>query len=290
MCTRVAKRLISARPVPILRHTWSCLRKITENIVPHSTKNEARRATHEALLLSISDFVECRIEKRLNRFVVEVRYHGRKKLAHINNTGRLTDLIVRGRTAACLPTQGKTDYRLFAVKDHVGWAMIDTQFQMRAFEKAAEGNDIPWLQRWRLVKRNPRLGESVLDYLFTDEEGTDKLYLETKSAVLRNRTDAMYPDCPTVRGQRHIRTLTEYARQGGKAAICFITALEGVTAFRPSIEGDPVVATLLDEAVPAQVQIRASSFCFDGSGIRLVDADLPVIIPRVIRADGFSGA
>ena len=119
----------------------------------------------------------------MNRFVVEVRHRGRKKLAHINNTGRLLDLIVKGGAAACLPSQGKTDYRLFAVKESEGWALIDTQLQMRAFEKAVEAGSIPWLRQWRLVRRNPRLGESVLDYLFTDERGTVDFYLEAKSAV-----------------------------------------------------------------------------------------------------------
>ena len=89
----------------------------------------------------------------------------------------------------------------------------------------------------------------------------------------------MYPDCPTPRGQRHIRTLSAYALQGGKAAICFIAALEGVSAFCPSIDGDPVVASLLKEAFRAQVEIRAISLCFEGQGIRLSKPDLPVLIP-----------
>jgi sugar fermentation stimulation protein A len=215
----------------------------------------------------------------LNRFVVEVRYRGRKKLAHINNTGRLHELIVKGGVAACLSSHGKTDYRLFAVKESEGWALIDTQLQMRAFEKAVEAGSIPWLRQWHLVRRNPRLGESVLDYLFTDERGTVDFYLEAKSAVLRKATYAMYPDCPTLRGQRHIRTLSEYALQGGKAAVCFIAALEGVSAFRPNIDGDPVVASLLKEAFRAQVEIRAISLCFEEQGIRLSKPDLPVMIP-----------
>ncbi len=231
----------------------------------------------EEHLLCIPDFVECVIKGRLNRFVVEVEASGRVERAHINNTGRLLELLVEGRKAACVPTSGgKTAYRLFAVDEEGGWALIDTQLQMRAFEQAVERKQIPWLSRWRLLRRNPRLGESVLDYLFVDEEGSEELYMEVKSAVLRDGSYAMYPDCPTVRGQRHIRTLIDRARRGQKGAICFMAAFSGATAFRPYAGGDPIVAALLKQAKNCGVALHAVAIHFDGRAIRLDEPDLSV--------------
>jgi len=77
-------------------------------------REEQGRALH---LLSIPGYIECSIRRRLNRFVVEISVQGRKEYAHINNTGRLLELLVFGRKAACLPARGgKTSYRLFAIE------------------------------------------------------------------------------------------------------------------------------------------------------------------------------
>jgi sugar fermentation stimulation protein A len=242
------------------------------------TRNEAR------LLITIPRFVECVVEERLNRFVVAVRFGRESKLAHINNTGRLLELLVRGREVACLPWGGKTShrktgYRLFAIREEEGWALIDTQFQMRAFEKAVEEERIGWLKGYRVVRRNPRLGDSVLDYLLTKGDDPAEFFLETKSAVLREGAFAMYPDCPTERGQRHLRTLIEHVARGVKGAICFVAAIPGVSAFKPSVSGDPVVAALIGESRGAGVDVRAVAMHFDGNGILLDHPNLPVLFP-----------
>ena len=240
--------------------------------------NEEPGATNEApVLIAIPQFVTCAIEKRLNRFVVEVRHRGQSRSAHINNTGRLLELLVTGREAACLPWKGKTSFRLFAVREEAGWALVDTQFQMRAFERAIEERRIGWLRGYRVVRRNPRLGESVLDYLFMKRRGDAQLFLETKSAVLRQGALAMYPDCPTLRGQRHVRALTEHVTGGGKGAICFVAALPGVSAFQPSVTGDPVVTALIKQGRDAGVLVRAVAMHFDGNGILLDNPNLPVL-------------
>jgi len=242
--------------------------------------DEGRRAKDEVrLLMKLPPFVTCAIERRLNRFVVQVRHRGKPRPAHINNTGRLLELLVEGREAACIPWNRKTSFRLFAVREEAGWALLDTQFQMRAFERSVEKGWIGWLRGYRLVRRNPRLGEAVLDYLLRRKQGNGELYLETKSAVMRQGTYAAYPDCPTLRGQRHVRVLTEHAARGGKGAICFVAALPGVTAFQPSVAGDPVVTALIRESRDAGVEVRAVAMHFDGNGILLDSANLPVLFP-----------
>ena len=255
--------------------------KANQTADPHSAvvmhPDEARGTKNEEHLLSIPDYVECSIKGRINRFVVEISAEGRTQRAHINNTGRLLEFLVGGRKAACLPAHGgKTAYRLFAIKEKTAWALIDTQLQMRAFEQAVGRGQIPWLACWRMQRRNPRLGESVLDYLFVEEKGSGELYMEVKSAALRRGSYAMYPDCPTLRGQRHVRTLIGHARKGEKAAICFVAAFKGAAAFRPYVSGDPAVAALLKKAAGVGVDIRAVSMYFDGQGVRLDSPNLPV--------------
>jgi len=93
-------------------------------------------------IIRLDDPQGCIIIERLNRFVVKIEINGTYHPAHINNTGRLSELLVKGRQAFCFRTHrgGKTDFRLFAIEESGFGALIDTQLQMKAFKpnKAAD--------------------------------------------------------------------------------------------------------------------------------------------------------
>jgi len=227
----------------------------------------------------IQNVVNCIILKRLNRFVVEIAIDGRPARSYINNTGRLSEFITYGRRAYCLetPHTKRTDFRLFAIYDDGLGAIIDTQMQMRFFEKIVEKGTVPWLGRRKLARRNARLGSSLIDYLF-DCSGKP-IYVEAKSAALRGNEDyAMYPDCPTVRGRRHIEELIQHVSAGGQGAIVFIAALPNIQAFRPNPLGDPEIPTLLSKAQNLGVLVKAINLHYDpqASAIFLDDPDLKV--------------
>ncbi|MBO8182531.1 MAG: DNA/RNA nuclease SfsA [Archaeoglobus sp.] len=219
---------------------------------------------------------ECEIVKRLNRFVVEIEVEGRIRKAHLNNTGRLQEYLIRGRKAYCIEKEkGKTDYRLFAVEDLGKAALIDTQFQMKAFENALKLDLIPWL-KCRDFKRNQRINDSLIDYLFLCPES---VYLEVKSAALRQGEYAMYPDCPSLRGRKHISELIK-AANNCKTFILFIAAVPGVKAFKPNKEADAVIAELLRKAASQGVEIKAINLIYeaDSNSVLLINPDFPVEI------------
>jgi len=229
-------------------------------------------------ILAIPNSLECRIIQRLNRFVVEVSAEGRQSRAYINNTGRLQEFLVAGEGGFCLKNErpGRTDYRLFAIREGKLGALIDTQLQMRAFERALEMNLIPWLAGYRVLKRNALLGDSLIDYLIGDERRD--MFLEVKSAVLREGQFAMYPDCPSARGRRHVRELIAHVKAGGKATILFIAALPGVAVFKPNRLADPKLAQLIVEAHHAGVEVKSVGLYYQprDSSVRLSSADLAI--------------
>jgi len=222
-----------------------------------------KRMAADVQLFPIQNSLSCRILERLNRFVVLVEVQGRQSRAHINNTGGLQEFLIRGREAFCFktPGKGKTDYRLFAVKEKKTGALIDTQLQMKAFERAWEMDLLLWLRKCRLIRRNAQLGNSLIDYLF-DCRG-HHLYLEVKSAVLKEGDFAMYPDCPSLRGQRHVEDLIDWARGEGRAMVVFVAALPGVKAFKPNRSADPRICELLAKAQRRGVKIKALGLFYD---------------------------
>ncbi|ASJ12876.1 DNA/RNA nuclease SfsA [Thermococcus thioreducens] len=206
--------------------------------------------------------VPCTFLKRLNRFVALVEVDGNVRRALVTNTGRLEEFMIPGSRVFCIPKSGgKTDFILIAFEDLGGkGAIIDTRTQAKAFERALELNLIPWLRGCRIKRKEITVGNSRLDYLFECPSG--EIYAEMKSAVLRGGEKgeyAMYPDCPSLRGQRHIRELIELSKNGERAMIFFVGALPGVEKFRPYERGDPEIVRLLKEARGAGVEIHALS-------------------------------
>ena len=231
----------------------------------------------EVPLIRLCHRVHCTVVERLNRFTVLVDAGGRRERAYITNTGRLHDHLRRGAEAYCIPQRPglRTRLRLIAVSDGGAAALIDTQLQMKSLEAAWALDALPWARGCRVAARNPRLGGSVLDYLL--ECPGRRLYVEVKSAVLLRGVYAAYPDCPTLRGRRHVE---EIIRNRGRAALVFVAALPGVEGFTPCREGDPVVAELIRRAVAAGVEVHAVGMYYDPRGRRVVlyDPDLPVVV------------
>ncbi len=229
-------------------------------------------------ILPVEAAARCRVLRRLNRFVVEVEAPGGRRLrVHINNTGRLRDALSPGVEGLCRPTRrGKLGLRLFAVRYGPGYAVIDTGLQEEAFAAAMDRDAIPFLRGCRVAVRRPRLGTSVLDFLLECPHGP--LYVETKSAVLLSPDGyAMYPDCPTERGRRHIRELMALGRRG---AVVFIAAVPGARGFKPNREADPVLAELLREAARRGVVVEAVGMDYElrRGFIRLYAPRLPVLL------------
>ena len=228
-------------------------------------------------VLKIGRPLECRIIERLNRFVVLIEIAETEYRAHITNTGRLSELIVRGQKAYCFRThhRGRTDFRLFAIDEQGLGALIDTWLQMKAFEKSLERNIIPWLAGCSMLKRNAPLGVARIDYLLKCA-GKDEIYLELKSAVLRDGVCAMYPDCPSDRGRKHIHELSDYVHAGGKGILLFMAALPYVTEFKPNKAADAKIYEALTKAHVAGVDVRAIGLYYNptDSWVCLFNLDL----------------
>ncbi len=220
--------------------------------------------------MRIDNFLECVILRRLNRFVVEVEVGGRVERAYINNTGRLEELLFRGNRGHCTrKSGGKTSFRLFAVECEGGYALIDTRFQMLTFEENL--HKLSWIDTQEF-KRDIRVDGAVIDYLIDDT------YVEVKSAALKVGKFAMYPDCPTERGRKHVRVMSKLVRGGKRAVILFIAAVPKVEAFRPNKKADPELHRLLVRAKKIGVELKAVRVEYSDGNTCLTDPDLPVML------------
>ena len=232
------------------------------------------------ILLKLRSVKSCKIIRRINRFVVEIIVDNRRDFAHINNTGRLQEYLIKGKEGFCLKFEKpkKTKYRLFSIAVNEYGALIDTWIQGKAFEKALDLELIPWLHGYKIIKRNVKLNNSMIDYLI--KRGDAETYLELKSAVQRIDRYASYPDAPSIRARRQLRDLIRLVENGGKAIILFIVGLRDVEAFKPNKEIDPKIHQLLLKGSQIGLKIKAIGIYYDpkGSTIKLWNPDMKIVI------------
>ena len=264
------------------------------------------------ILLKIENYEKGVIIERLNRFVVKGQIKNKPVLAHLNNTGRLEDFLKKGKIGLFLPIANKLKFRLSMIKESKNiYSIIDTSLQMKCFEIALEKGYISWLKGAKILKRNFRINDSLIDYLI--ERKNKKYLLEIKSAVMKYKNFAMYPDCPSIRGQKHIKeliniqTLQTKRRLGGKmfvqttnnisvnprikyprlselypykSVMLFIAGMKNISAFSPNKNADPKIYKLLKIAKNKGVKIKAIQIYFDEKRKSVIfkNDNLPVVL------------
>ncbi len=223
----------------------------------------------------LTELLSAVIDRRTSRFTVNIIINDTKYKAYLCNTGKLSQLLVKGKKACCL--KNSKGIRLLAVKDYDKGALVDTYYQMKSFEKAINVSIIPWLEKCSISRRNPKLGNSVMDYLLICNG--NKVYVELKSAILRLNTHiASYPD--TVSLRRHVSELIKHVMLGGKAMVIFVAALPYVNSFKPNSEVDPLLASLIKQLLDEGVIVKAINEYFEPKSkcIMLDNYDLKFII------------
>ncbi len=215
---------------------------------------------------------------RPNRFIARVLLNGAEETVHVKNTGRCRELLVPGARvwlAAGEKPGRKTAWDLIAVEKKTSSGMMLINMDSQAPNQAAA----EWLATGMLfgpeaeIHREVVHGDSRFDFQILTPEGT--CLLEVKGCTLEQDGLALFPDAPTQRGVKHLRGLTEYARQGGRAIVLLVIQMKGIHVFTPNRHTDPAFADAMLEAKQAGVEILALDCVVTPDSMRL---DRPVKI------------
>ena len=196
-------------------------------------------------------------QSRPNRFLGVALLDDVETLCFIPNPGRMKELLNHGTRVYLTPVQSetrKTRYNLSLV-DHQGVLVsVDSNVPNKLVHEAIDRSLIEPFQDFHVEKAEHTFGESRLDFLL--EGDTGKLFLEVKSCTLIREGVALFPDAPTKRGSRHLKTLTK-GLEHGRAAVFFLIQRPDANSFRPNEETDPDFAANLSEADKKGVEVYA---------------------------------
>lgn len=195
--------------------------------------------------------------QRLNRFAARVELDGREVLAHVPNSGRLTELLHPGAPAMVLPrcAPGKTACRLVMVRSGNAWVMIDAQMTNALAAEAVTAGMVPGISAGSPLRREVTWGNSRFDMRVDAPDGYH--FIEVKCSTLVEQGIAYFPDAPTQRGVKHIHEMTQLVAQGGKGHILFLVQHPAARALHPHDSTDPAFGAALRQARAAGVQVHA---------------------------------
>ena len=205
-----------------------------------------------------NDLVEGIFLERVNRFLAKVEVDGKEVGVHVANSGRMKELFVPGFRVLVRSVEGlqrKTMFDLVLVD--VGTALVsaDSRAPNALVAEGVLNGHLKQFASFSEMYREVTFGDSRLDLML--EGRTGRCYIEAKSVTLVENGVGLFPDAPTARGAKHLRTLEAVVEAGHRAAVIFVIQRSDVTAFATSDSSDPDLARALRSAVSVGVEAYA---------------------------------
>lgn len=214
---------------------------------------------------------------RPNRFLGRVETSGRERLCYIPNPGRMLELLQPGVEVYLREEPGlgrKTGCDLILVKRGV-LVSIDSRAPNRLAEEAIRAGLLPQFSGYGLMRAEYPYEESRVDFLLS--QGDRRMLLEVKSCTLVQGGRALFPDAPTQRGRKHLRTLIAALERGLEASFLFVVQRMDAEGFSPNDETDPDFGEVLREASSKGVKVCAYNCRVSLEEIRLLSR-LPIVL------------
>lgn len=192
---------------------------------------------------------------RPNRFIAHVEIHDTLEVCHVKNTGRCKELLPAGAKVWCQRSDNparKTKFDLITVKKGDRLINMDSQAPNAAVKEWLLSGGLGEIEN---LKAESVHGDSRFDFSFTREGKS--CFLEVKGVTLESDGVCAFPDAPTERGTKHLKGLTQAAKDGYGAFVLFVIQMADVKYLHPNDATDPAFGMALREAAANGVTVLA---------------------------------
>ena len=213
-------------------------------------------------------------KERITRFTVRFEFKNKleneeflgEKLAHLHDTGRLTELLIDGAELfikRVISDKRKTKWDVIAVKVYGEIILINTAFHRYITESIFNNERISPFGRPSYIKPEIKYNNSKLDFYLETEK--DKIYVEVKGCTLVNGKTAQFPGSPSVRAVKHLKELMELKKTGFRTAV-FILIFRKSEIFAPEHIIDREFSEIFYKAIENGVEIYPLLLEYRGNG------------------------
>jgi len=228
--------------------------------------------------------------KRYKRFLADVELpDGQQITIHCANTGAMTGCAEPGNKVWYSTSDNPKR------KYPNSWELSETARGHRICVNTARANQlaveaiqngtIKELQNYKQLRTEVRYGaeNSRIDILLCSET-KPHCYIEVKSVTLldersletginnQNNGQGYFPDAVTTRGQKHLRELTEMAKNGSRAILLFTVLHSGIEKVSSALHIDANYSQLLQVAQEAGVEVLCYKAVLSNNEMSLVSA------------------
>ena len=234
-------------------------------------------------MLFSSKLVEGRLIRRYKRFLADIQLPEGVVTAACPNTGSLMGCCEAGSRVWLSESDKATrKYRHTWEIVEVGEVMvgINTGLPNALVGEAIADGTIAELAGYESVRREVAFGEerSRVD-LVLEGGGREPCYVEVKNVTAAaSRGVALFPDCVSERGARHLRELARLRKQGLRPVQVYCVQRGDVREVRPADGIDYEYGQALREAMRAGVEVLAYRARVTPAEIRLADR-IAVVCP-----------
>ena len=223
--------------------------------------------------------VKGKLVKRYKRFFADIKVNKEIVTAHCPNTGSMMGLLDEKNDVWISKNNDpkrklkftleiiKTKNRLVGVNTHLANKIVAEGLKNNSFE---EFNNLDNIKSEVFFNKETRF-----DFLVN--KNNQKTFIEVKNVTLfRNNDCSEFPDSPTSRGTKHLKTLTDAVKKGFKTYVLFLVQIENIKYFKIAKDIDKDYYDNYLIAKKAGVQFIAYKCKIDSKKIK-IDKKIKVI-------------
>ena len=223
--------------------------------------------------MQYSNMIPGKFLSRPNRFVAQVLIDDQIHTVHVKNTGRCRELLTPNATVWCQKSDNpnrKTQFDLITVQKGERLINMDSQAPNIAAGEWLRAGGLGAIEN---LKAETFHGDSRFDFSFTLDG--KRCFLEVKGVTLERDGVCAFPDAPTDRGVKHLKGLTQAAKEGFGAFVLFVIQMPDVKYLHPNDATDPAFGAALREAAAKGVTVLAMDCAVTEDTMQL---RLPVLV------------
>ncbi len=213
-------------------------------------------------LINQQNITVATLVKRPNRFLGLIRLGSDVVEAFIPNPGRMHELLYPGKKVFVRKadhSHRRTSYDVIGVEHDGVRVSIDSNLPNRFMKQLLVAKRFAPFAEYDTIVSEPRVYEGRFDFRLEGESGV--AFIEVKSCTLVEDGHAIFPDAPTVRGARHMHSLSRTLSENlaSRAAVVFIIQRPDARLFSPNDPMDPKFGDALRDAHSVGVEVYALS-------------------------------
>ncbi len=176
--------------------------------------------------------IKGKLVKRYKRFFTDIKVNKQTLIAHCPNTGSMMGLLDENNDAWVSKNDDpkrKLKYTLQIIKAKKNLVGVNTHLANKIVAEGLEKNSFNEFKNLKEIKAEVFYNkETRFDFLVNKN-----IFIEVKNVTLfRSNNTSEFPDSPTSRGIKHLKTLVEASKKGFKTYVLFLVQIENMKYFK----------------------------------------------------------